>query len=71
VLRPGGRVVAIEAGKRSGLGALLRPVPASQVSYDQTGGTVASLEQGGFAPVRILGDREGLKFTEGLRSKRG
>jgi ubiquinone/menaquinone biosynthesis C-methylase UbiE len=31
VLRPGGRVVAIEEGKRSGLGALLRPVPASQV----------------------------------------
>ena len=71
VLRPGGRVVAIEAGEKSGLGALLRPIPASQVAYDQTGGTVASLEQAGFAPVRILGDREGLKFTEGLRSKRG
>lgn len=71
VLRPGGRVVAIEAGERSGLGALLRPIPASQVSYDQRGGTVASLELAGFAPVRILGDREGLKFTEGLRSKEG
>ena len=71
VLRPGGRVVAIEAGEKSRLGALLRPIPASQVSYDLQGGTVASLKQAGFAPVRILGDREGLKFTEGLRSKQG
>ena len=63
--------MAIEAGEKSGLGALLRPIPASQLSYDQTGGTVASLQQAGFAPVRILGDREGLKFTEGLRSKQG
>jgi len=71
VLRPAGRVVAIETGEKSGLGALLRPIPAFQMSYDQKGGTVVSLEQAGFAPVRILGDREGLKFTEGLRSKQG
>lgn len=71
VLRPGGRVVAIEAGEKSGLGALLRQVPASQAAYDQGGGTAASLEQAGFAPVRILGDREGLKFTEGLRPNQG
>ncbi|HEY6547302.1 MAG TPA: methyltransferase domain-containing protein [Vicinamibacteria bacterium] len=71
VLRPGGRLVAIETGEKSGLGALLRPIPASQVSYDRDGGTAASLEQAGFAPVRVLGDREGLKFTEGLRPNQG
>lgn len=71
VLRPGGRVVAIETGEKSGLGALLRPVTATQASYDRDGGTRACLEQAGFAPVRLLGDREGLKFTEGLRSKQG
>ena len=71
VLRPGGRVVTIEAGEKSGLGALLRPAPSSQPAYDQAGGAAASLEQAGFAPVRILGNREGLKFTEGLRSNQG
>ena len=68
VLRPGGRVVVVEAGQRTGLTALFRSAPAVDPAYEAGGGAVALLQQAGFAPVRLLADREGLKFTEGLRS---
>jgi ubiquinone/menaquinone biosynthesis C-methylase UbiE len=68
VLRPGGRTVVIETGTRGGIGALLHSAPASQASYEASGGSVVALEQAGFAPVRPLGDREGLKFSEGLKT---
>ena len=67
VLRPGGRVVALEAGTPSGLGALLRRAPATDPAYDDAGGTSAALEAGGFKPVRLLADREGYRFFEGLK----
>jgi SAM-dependent methyltransferase len=68
VLRPGGRVVTIEPGTASGLKSMLRSTPAAQASYDASGGTAATLRQAGFGAVRELGDREGLKFVEGLRT---
>jgi demethylmenaquinone methyltransferase/2-methoxy-6-polyprenyl-1,4-benzoquinol methylase len=68
VLRPGGRLVAIEAGLATGLRSVLRSAPAAQAPYDAQGGTAAVLHQAGFGAVRDLGDREGLKFVEGLRT---
>jgi ubiquinone/menaquinone biosynthesis C-methylase UbiE len=68
VLRDGGRVVVIEAGTRSGIGALLRPGPKPPAGYEEGGGTVGVLEGAGFRPVRLLGDREGFKFIEGLKT---
>ena len=68
VIRPGGRLVAIEAGATTGLRSVLRPAPGAQAAYDAQGGTAAALGQAGFNAVRLLGDREGLKFVEGLRS---
>jgi ubiquinone/menaquinone biosynthesis C-methylase UbiE len=68
VLRPGGRVVAIESGQRTGLTALLRPAAKPDPTYVSSGGTVAALEAAGFKPVRLLADREGYLFTEGLRT---
>jgi ubiquinone/menaquinone biosynthesis C-methylase UbiE len=68
VLRQGGRVVAIESGARGGLSALLRPSPKPDPAYTEAGGTVAALEGAGFKPVRLLADREGYRFTEGLKT---
>lgn len=68
VLRPGGRVMTIEAGTRTGLRSMLRPAPAAQAPYDASGGSAAALRQAGFNAVRDLGDREGMKFLEGIRT---
>jgi ubiquinone/menaquinone biosynthesis C-methylase UbiE len=68
VLRPGGRLIAVEAGTANGVRSLLRSAPAAQAAYDATGGTPAALRQAGFGAVRDLGDREGLKFAEGLNT---
>jgi SAM-dependent methyltransferase len=68
VLRPGGRVVAIEPGARSGLTAWLRPSPRPDAAYLGAGGTVGALEAAGFKPVRLLAAREGYRFTEGLKT---
>ena len=68
VLRPGGRLLTIEPGTTTGLRSILRAAPAAQAAYDAGGGTQAALQSAGFAAVRDLGDREGLKFAEGLRT---
>ncbi len=67
-LRPGGRLVAIESGTPVGLSALLRSRPAADADYQATGGPAAALQQAGFTAVRVLGDREGYLFTEGIRA---
>jgi len=67
-LRPGGRLLAIEAGTPTGLRSMLRSAPGAQAAYDAAGGTPAALREAGFAAVRDLGDREGLKFAEGLKT---
>jgi SAM-dependent methyltransferase len=66
VLRPGGRAVTIEAGPRSGFAAMLRGGAAP--ATDLAAGGLASLEAGGFRPVRVVGELEGYRFTEGLKS---
>ena len=68
VLREGGRVIVIEPGTPTGLRSLLKTLPASQSSYDAAGGVLGDLRAAGFAPVRSLGDKEGLRFAEGLKS---
>jgi SAM-dependent methyltransferase len=68
VLRSGGRLIAVEPGTAGGLRSVLRSAPAAQAAYDASGGTPAALKGAGFGAVRDLGDREGLKFAEGLRT---
>lgn len=68
VTRGGGRVIATEAGVRSGLKAMLAPAPRKDERYEQAGGTVAAMEAAGFKPVRLLADRDGFRFIEGLKS---
>lgn len=66
-LRPGGRLVAIESGTPVGLSALLRSRPAAEADYQTAGGPMTALREAGFSAVRVLGDREGYLFTEGIR----
>lgn len=64
-----GRIVVIERGERGGLGALFRP-PASAPAdphYRSSGGAVAALEAEGFRAPRLLAERDGLSFFEGVR----
>lgn len=66
-LRPGGRLVVVDAGTPEGLMARLRTRPASEAEYRSTGGPAAALQEAGFSAVRVMGDREGYLFTEGVR----
>ncbi len=70
VLRQGGRVVVIERGTRTGIGALLRPGPKSDGEPAGGRGAMAALEAGGFTSARLLADREGYRFLEALKTDR-
>jgi len=65
VLRPGGRIVVVEAA-RGGLGALLSR-RSDDAAYAESGGATAALETSGFAGVRVLAERERMRFVEGAR----
>jgi SAM-dependent methyltransferase len=68
VLRPGGRLIAIEAaGRTRGLSAFFRARPVEDPAYEGTGGTLAAVEAAGFRPARRLAESEGYRFTEGFR----
>ncbi|HEY6363068.1 MAG TPA: methyltransferase domain-containing protein [Vicinamibacterales bacterium] len=67
VLRHGGRIIVIEAGPKGGFAGVLSPYRPDP-GYAATGGTTAALQAAGFKPVRLLWDREGYRFTEGLKS---
>ena len=62
VLRPGGRILIIEGGPR-GISSMLRP---RTQRLDQAA-TVAALGAAGFRATRPIAEREGYRFTEGLR----
>jgi ubiquinone/menaquinone biosynthesis C-methylase UbiE len=64
ILRPGGRVMVIGALPRGGLGALFGRA-ATEPSLDPA----SALQAAGFKSVRTLAEREGLRFTEGIRSR--
>lgn len=65
VLRPGGRLIVIEQGARTGLAALLRGGGAAADAGADV--AVQRLGAAGFRPVRLIGELEGYRFTEGLR----
>ena len=67
VLRHGGRVMTIEAGPATGIKSFVRPQRGND-AYDQAGGIVGALEAAGFRPVRLLAEREGCTFAEGIKS---
>ena len=65
VLQPGGRVLAISGTRASsGLAALLGRGSSAPV-FD----TMPALETGGCRFVRVLGEREGLRFVEGIKAR--
>ena len=66
VLRPGGRCLVIEAMPATGLGALVARQHVDE-HYASTGGAARALEAEGFAGVRMLAEREGLRFVEGVK----
>jgi SAM-dependent methyltransferase len=68
VLRPGGRLVTVEAGARTGLRALFQRPVSTNPDYEQAGGAAGALGAAGFKPVRTLAERDGYRFTEGFRS---
>ena len=68
VLRGGGRLIVLDAGPTGGLPALLGRAPRFDPQYAAAGGSVALLEAAGFRPVRLLAERDGYRFTEGLRA---
>ncbi len=64
VLRPGGRVMIIGATARTGLGAALqRGTPV--LSADPT----AAFQADGYKAVRVLAERDGLIFYEGMKPR--
>jgi ubiquinone/menaquinone biosynthesis C-methylase UbiE len=67
VLAPRGRVVIVERAVRAGLAALLsRAAVAADPQYQRSGGAVTALQAEGFKAVRMLAERDGLSFFEGI-----
>ena len=64
VLKPGGRVLVVSALPAGGLAAVLGRGPKGP-AYDAT----PVLEAGGCRFVRLLGEREGLRFVEGTKAR--
>jgi SAM-dependent methyltransferase len=67
VLRTGGRIIVVEAMPRGGLGGLLRGHKVNE-RYAAGGGAQGALKAEGFKPVRVLGEVEQYRFTEGLKT---
>ena len=65
VLRPGGRLMVIGATPRTGLAAKLNQRAADALSADPT----PSLQGDGYKAVRILAERDGLIFYEGMKPR--
>jgi len=65
VLRSGGRIIVIEGGTPAGLTAMFG---GAKNAGDDGAGTMSALQAAGFKPVRLLADREGLRFVEGLKT---
>jgi ubiquinone/menaquinone biosynthesis C-methylase UbiE len=67
VLRPGGRLLVIEAVPRGGLVGSLLQRQTSDPDYVTSGGAVAELNRAGFAAVRQLAEHQGQIFVEGIK----
>jgi ubiquinone/menaquinone biosynthesis C-methylase UbiE len=64
ILRPGGRVIVIGVVPRGGLGALF-----SRAQNEPSLDPAPALQADGFKSVRTLAEREGLRFTEGIKPR--
>jgi ubiquinone/menaquinone biosynthesis C-methylase UbiE len=64
VVRPGGRVMVIGAVPRGGFGALLTRAQSGP-GFDEP----KALQAEGFKSVRCLAERDGLRFTEGIKPR--
>ena len=64
-----GRIVIIERAERGGLGSLFGSSGSIAVDphYKSSGGAVAALEAEGFRSARLLAERDGVSFFEGVR----
>ena len=69
LLAPRGRIVIIEQGPRGGLGALFGTGASTPADphYTSSGGAIVALEAEGFRAARLLAERDGLSFFEGVR----
>jgi len=67
VLRTGGRAIVIETAPRGGLGSVFRRRSVNE-HYASGGGAEGALRAEGFKSVRVLGEVEGYRFTEGLKT---
>jgi SAM-dependent methyltransferase len=65
-LRPNGRLVVVEGRPKTMFG-LIGGHPTGFDAFQAEGGAAQLLESAGFHPVRVLADRDGQRFTEGLR----
>jgi SAM-dependent methyltransferase len=65
-LRPAGRLIVVEGQPKSPFKPF-QAMPAGLETFRAAGGAITLLETAGFRPVRLLADREGQRFTEGLR----
>jgi SAM-dependent methyltransferase len=69
VLRPGGRCMAIDTLGERGVAAILggrQPTSEAGAGGERT---VAILQAGGFVAVRVLAEREGLRFAEAVKGR--
>ncbi len=66
-LRGGGRLVVVEGQPPRFLG-LVRSGQPGLDAFRASGGAARLLESAGFRPVRLLADRDGQRFTEGLKT---
>ena len=64
VLRAGGRLVVLDRGTPSGLAAIFQ----ARSSRGPAETTIKALQAAGFRAVRVLGDRDGYCFVEGLNA---
>jgi len=67
-LRTGGRLVVVEGQPRRLL-SLARTQPVGLSAFRAAGGASPVLDAAGFRPVRLLADREGQRFTEGIKTR--
>ena len=55
------------SGASHGIKSIIRHTRGNE-AYGAAGGIVGALETAGFKPVRLLAEREGYKFTEGIKT---
>ena len=66
-LRPNGRLVIVEGSPKRLFGLMGGGAVPGLDRFRAEGGAAKLLETAGFHPVRVLADRDGQRFTEGIR----